>query len=230
LIKWNYKIMSVKTLDELDLKFKEQLELQNEHWKSFIYAKSKGFYQGFKKIEIDGCRPTETRFKSYQIKKYFTKNMSVLDIGSNCGFFSIYASDYVKDIDGVEINPYLVSISNLTKEFLGNTNSFFYNQSFEDFKIEKKYDVIFSFGNDSTIDKNTKFNFHEYVQKILSLLKDNGLLIFECQAADMVPKTKFLPKLNYLEKHFKILENKLVKSEYPVNVPERFFLILKKSN
>ena len=37
--------------------------------------------------------------------------MSVLDIGSNCGFFSIFASDYVKKIDGVEINPYLIKIS-----------------------------------------------------------------------------------------------------------------------
>ena len=220
--------MSIKTLSELHEKLEEQLELQEKNWKSFIYAQSKGYYQGFEKIKVDGWLPTEKRFESYEIKKYLTKEMSVLDIGSNCGFFSIFASDYVKKIDGVEINPYLIKISELTKEFLNNNNSFFHNSSFEDFKIIEKYDIIFSFGNDSTIDQNTKFNFHEYIEKILSNLKDNGLLIFVAQAADMMPDTKFLPKLNFLEKKFKIIENRFVESEYPVNVPKRFLLILKK--
>ena len=220
--------MSVKTLNELHQKLDEQIELQKKNWKSFVYAQSKGYYQGFDKIGIDGWMPTEKRFESYKIKKYLTKETSVLDIGSNCGFFSIFTSDYVKKIDGVEINPYLIKISDITKEFLNNNNSFFYNSSFEDFKSKEKYDVIFSFGNDSTIDQNTKFNFHEYIEKILSSLKDDGLLIFVAQAADMMPDTKFLSKFNFLEKNFKIIENRLVKSEYPVNVPERFLLILRK--
>jgi len=222
------KEMSVKTLNELHQKLDEQIELQKKNWKSFVYAQSKGYYQGFDKIGIDGWMPTEKRFESYKIKKYLTKETSVLDIGSNCGFFSIFTSDYVKKIDGVEINPYLIKISDITKEFLNNNNSFFYNSSFEDFKSKEKYDVIFSFGNDSTIDQNTKFNFHEYIEKILSSLKDDGLLIFVAQAADMMPDTKFLSKFNFLEKNFKIIENRLVKSEYPVNVPERFLLILRK--
>ena len=220
--------MSAKTLSKLHEKLDEQIELQKKNWKSFIYAQSKGYYQGFDKIGINGGLPTEKRFESYKIKKYLTKEISVLDIGSNCGFFSIFTSDHVKKIDGVEINPYLINISNLTKEFVNNNNSFFYNSSFEDFKIIEKYDVIFSFGNDSTIDQNTKFNFHEYIEKILSSLKEGGLLIFVAQAADMMPNTKFLPKLKFLEKNFEIIENRLVKSEYPVNVPERFLLILKK--
>jgi hypothetical protein len=61
-------------------------------------------------------------------------------------------------------------------------------------------------------------------------LNDDGLLIFVAQAADMMPDTKFLPKLNFLEKNFDIIENRLVKSEYPINVPERFLLILKNKN
>ena len=222
--------MSAKTLDELHQKLDEQLELQQKNWKSFIYAQSKGYYQGYEKIKIDGWLPTEKRFESYELEKYLSKEMSVLDIGSNCGFFSIHTSNYVKEIDGVEINPFLVSISNITKEFLGTNNCTFYNSSFEDFFVLKKYDVIFSFGNDSTIDKNTKFNFQEYIEKIISLLKDGGLLIFVSQAADMLPKSKFLPKLQYLEQNFKILKNTFVKSEYPVNIPERYFVVLSKQN
>ena len=61
--------MSVKTLNELHQKLDEQIELQKKNWKSFIYAQSKGYYQGFDKIGIDGWLPTEKRFESYKIKK-----------------------------------------------------------------------------------------------------------------------------------------------------------------
>ena len=134
----------------------------------------------------------------------------------------------IQNIHGVEINPYLISIGNDAKNFLNIDNTFFHNSSFENLIIEEKFDVIFSLANDSTIDQNTQFNFYEYVEKILNFLKISGTLIFECQAADMMPISKFTPKLDYLKKHFKILEEKRVPSEYPVNVPERILLILEK--
>jgi len=216
------------SLEELHKNLQYHLEEQKKYWKHFIYAQKKGFYQGFDKIKIDGWRPTEARFKMYDIDKYLSNNKSVLDIGTNCGFFALHTSQFVKDIDGVEINPYLVAIANDTKEYLQITNASFYVSGFEDFLPKKKYDIVFSFANDSTIDKNTKFNFDEYIHKILNLLNEQGLLIFESQAADMLPKSKFDPKLQVLKKFFVVLENKIVTSEYPVNIPERFFLVLKK--
>ena len=88
--------------------------------------------------------------------------------------------------------------------------------------------MIFSFANDSTIDGNTKFNFSEYIEKIKNLLKEDGLLIFESQAIDTVISKKFQPKLKILNDNFTIIEDRMVKSEYPINVPERRFLILQK--
>lgn len=212
---------------ELHKKLQSHLEKQNKNWKSLIYAKEKGFYQGFEKIQIDGWRPSEKRLDDYDIQKYLDKNKAALDIGSNCGFFTLLLSNFLKTIDGVEINPYLIDISNDVKEFLKVKNTFFYNKSFEEFQTVQKYDVIFSLANDSTIDGNTKFDFIEYIQKIIYLLNNNGILIFECQAADMMPPSKFNPKYEHLKKYFSILEEKLVFSEYPINVPERKFLILK---
>jgi len=214
-------------LIDLHEKLKNHIAKQNKNWKSVVYAKEKGFYQGYDKIKVNGWRPSEHRLDSYDIQKYLDKEKIGLDIGSNCGFFTLHMSNYLKSMDGVEINPYLVDISKDTKEYLKIKNSTFYNCGFEDFKTDKKYDIIFSLANDSTIDGNTKFNFSEYVQKIIGLLSRNGLIIFESQAMDMMPPSKFDPKLNYLKKYFSIIEDRFVISEYPVNVPYRKFLILK---
>lgn len=215
-------------LDELHKKLFNHIEEQKKNWKSFIYAKEKGFYQGYEEIKIEGWRPTEKRFESYKISEFLGKEKTALDIGCNCGFFSLHVSNYVKSIKGVEINPYLIAIAQDTKDFLKKNNATFENSSFENFITNEKYEIIFSLANDSTIDKNTKFNFQEYIDKILSLLKNKGILIFENQAADMMPETKFDPKLEILKKYFKILDKKKVYSEYPVNVPERILLVLEK--
>lgn len=217
-------------LQDLHKKLNQHLEEQSKNWSSFIYAKEKGFYQGFDEIKIDGWRPTENRFRTYDIDKYLSKEKLALDIGSNCGFFTLHVSKFVKEIDGVEINPYLTSISEDTKNFLHVHNANFHNSSFENFKTEKKFDVIFSLANDSTIDQNTKFHFNEYIDKINKLLKKDGIIIFESQAMDNLPESKFTPKYNILKNLFTILEHKHVPSEYPVNVPERIFIIMKKND
>ena len=216
------------TLNELHNKLEEHLSQQSKNWDSFIYAQEKGFYQGFDAIQIDGCRSTEKRFEQYNIQKYLSENKSALDIGSNCGFFSLYVSKFLESITGIEINPYLTSIASDTQEFLEIDNANFVSSKFEKFSTDKKFDIIFSFANDSTIDSNTDFNFEEYITKIIHLLSDNGLLIFESQAIDIVIPQKFEPKMEILKQFFTILENRNVKSEYPLNVPERLFLILKK--
>ena len=151
----------------------------------------------------------------------------MLDIGSNCGFFSIFISKYVQHITGVEINPYLVAIANDTKQYLGIANTTFISSTFEDFKTSDKFDIIFSLANDSTIDDNTKFNFKEYVNKIKNLLNNDGILIFESQAMDSMIPEEFEQKFNFLKLNFDVLEKRKISSEYPLNVPIKDFLILK---
>ena len=215
-------------LKKLHDKLNGHLEEQTKNWKSFVYAKQNGFYQGFDEIKINGCRSTEKRFRRYKIEKFLSKQFSALDIGCNCGFFTIFASRYLDFMEGVEINPYLVEIANDTKNFLKIKNVNFYNSRFEDFEPNHNYDVIFSLANDETIDGNTKFTFEEYIQKIYNLLNENGFLIFETVSPDTYEPRLFQPKLKLLKKKFVVLEDKMVKSEYPKNVPERRFLILKK--
>ena len=216
------------TLDQLHAKLQKHLDEQSKEWDSFIYAKEKGFYQGFNEIQIDGCRPTEKRFERYNIDKYLSTTKSALDIGSNCGFFSLFVSRFLAEVTGIEINQHLISIADDTKDFLQINNTNFISSKFEKFQTDKKFDIIFSFANDSTIDSNTEFNFEQYTKKILDLLQNNGLLIFESQAIDAIIPQKFDPKMQILEKFFVVLEKRNVESEYPLNVPERIFLVLKK--
>ena len=215
-------------LDSLHSRLQGHLDKQEKEWEHFIFSKEDGgFYQGLDEIKITGSWSSEKRFEEYEILEYLSKDKTVLDIGSNCGFFSIYVSKFVDRIFGVEINPYLVAISNDVKDYLNIKNANFVNSSFEEFQFDKKFDMIFSFANDSTIDGNTKFNFSEYIEKIKNLLKEDGLLIFESQAIDSVVTEQLDKKIDYLKKDFIILKRKKVSSEYPKNVPFRDFLILK---
>jgi len=216
-------------LEDLQKKLKNILLEQNKNYTDFIYAKELGFYQGFDEINVIGCRPTEQRFEIFKIEKYLDKEKSALDIGSNCGFFTIHAGNYLKNIVGVEINPYLTEIGQETSKFLKRKNIQFENVRFENFESDKKFDIIFSLANDSTIDGNTQFSFFEYIDKIYDLMTKSGFLIFESQAIDMVIKTKFDPKRDYLQKKFNIVEERIIPSTYPLNVKERYFLILQKS-
>jgi len=213
---------------ELHSILKNHLKEQSEKWPHFIYSKEQGFYQGFDKIGIVGSRSTEKRFNEYNIRNLFSKNENVLDIGSNCGFVSLYTSEFVKSVIGVEINPFLVKISNDSKAFLGIQNVKFICSTFEEYRTEEKFDMVYSFANDSTIDDNTTFNFEEYIQKILFLLSPGGLLIFESQALDVLVPNAFQLKLEILEKYFIIREKRTVHSEYPANISERIFLVLEK--
>ncbi len=66
------------------------------------------------------------------------------------------------------------------------------------------------------------------MDKILNLLTDEGYLMFETVSPDTYEPRLFKPKLEILSSRFSILKDIMVKSEYPLNVPERRFLVLRK--
>ena len=125
-------------LAELHKKLEHHILEQKSNWKSFVYAQQMGFYQGFDEIKLPGCRPTEQRLERYDIKKYLTDKKVALDIGCNCGFLVLHLSKFLKHVDGVEINPYLVNIGKDTQKFLNINNVELFTSRFEDFKITKK--------------------------------------------------------------------------------------------
>ena len=133
------------------------------------------FYQSLPKIGIVGQRSTINRIKIYNLKTYLNSSSRILDIGCNCGFFSLTVSDFVKSIDGIEPNKDLYKISVIAKKSLSSNNCKFYNLEFNKFSTEKKYDCIFSFAVHFWV----KLSFFSYVKKLSQLLNFKGKIIFE---------------------------------------------------
>ena len=203
------------------------LEEQQKEWKHLIYAGGK-FYQGLKDINIRGQRDTEQRFEDYEIEQHLNKDFTTLDIGANTGFFSINLAKYVKECNCVEINPTLTKIGKEVADFL-NRNVNFHASDFGAFQTDKKFNIVMSFAADEVADRINTLKFKEYIDKILSMMKDDGLIFFESQAEDIL-LNKFGPKLDYLKEKFEILLEKNIESTYPIKVPKRVFIIGRKKN
>jgi hypothetical protein len=156
-----------------------QCYLQRRNWRQSYAADYP--YQGLEQLGISGVKPTEERLARYDIAEYLCATDSVLDIGSNTGFWALALATRVGHVDGLEFNPYLVGIANIARAYLGTANASFIPGDFVDFETSKKYDAVCSLANHCTIDGNLSIDFEQYVAKLFSLLKPGGLLFFESQ-------------------------------------------------
>ena len=161
------------------------------------------FYQSLASAHISGFRNTEERISHLGLNALVEKK-SVLDIGCNTGFLLLSLANSYKYGFGFDINPYIVEIANKTKLYLGINNTDFVKSSFEGLKPQPMYDVILSFANHATFDKNTKQDIRSYFQKIASILNDGGMLVFESHPPDFEDKTKLESVINVIKTIFYI--------------------------
>ena len=200
-------------------------ELHKSLNKSFHrYSKEFGrgkFYQGLKSIFIEGQRPTEERFKAYGMKKFLKKNFRVLDIGSNCGFFSLYVSQFVKSVDGIEKDPHMAEVANKTKKYLKVKNCAFYRSAFEEFRLGKKYDCIMSFAVHSRVGHSLE----GYLGMLDRILNKNGILVIESHDINKEEMNFGKGIKAALGKKYAIAKEEKIKDD---GIVERKFLVLRK--
>lgn len=179
-------------------------------------------YQSFK--NISGSRDTEYRFKRYKLEKYLNKKMNVLDVGSNCGFFSMYISKHVNSVNGIEIEAPLCKIANTIKNQLDITNCIFYNKDFKDFETIKRYDLVLSLAVHFWIG----IGFVAYARKIYNLLKKDGLFFIESHKDRLKSESniEFLEKINKI-KNLGFIE--LYQSTIDETEHKRIFIMLRKN-
>lgn len=210
----------------LHRQLRARLEEQKRNWENG-YCDGY-FYQGYEKIGISGVKPTEQRLKNYSIYDLLSKDQSILDIGSNCGFLAVHVAGFVKQVDAIEINPYLNKIGEDTAYFLGTKNVNFITADFSSFTTQKKYDAVFSLSNHHTIDGNLNMGFLRYSEKIFNLLKPGGLLFFESHNVwgdgNLGPgdDSDLDKKLELSGQYFEIVKHKMVHSFYPVDIDKLF--------
>lgn len=192
------------------------LSLMNQSTEYVHYDYGEGyFYQSFAAAHISGFRNTEERIHYLDLNTLVEKK-TVLDIGCNTGFLLLSLANSYEYGFGFDINPYIVEIANKTKLYLKINNTEFVKSSFESLESQPMYDVVLSFANHSTFDKNTKQDVNSYFQKIASTLNKGGILVFESHPPDFEDQTKLDNVINIIKTFFSI--------EYIKQLPLQGFL------
>jgi len=209
-----------------------QCYLQRHNWK-FSYA-SDYPYQGMVKLGVSGIKPTEERLARYDIAGYLRRTDQVLDIGANNGCLALAIAQTVAHVDGIEYNPYLVTIANIAADFLRIRNVSVLVGDFVEFESTRQYDAIFSLANHCTIDGNLSIAFEEYIAKCFSMLKPNGYLFFESHnvfgpgRAGAGDDGDLDAKFDVVERYFEVVKCKMTRAYVPAFDVDKLFVVLRR--
>lgn len=119
---------------------------------------------------------TKDKFKfAYDyIKKYKTKNNTLLDVGAGFGFFLKYLPKSIK-LEAVEVS------SQAAQAISKNTSAKIYQKDFLAVKIQQTYDFIVSF---DVIEHQLSLS--SYLKKINTLLNEQGTFLFTTPDFDSI--------------------------------------------
>jgi len=135
-----------------------------------------GFYQSYEPVKIKGQRSTKLRYEKYKLEYFLSKDSTALDIGCNCGFFSIYLSQYILHVDAFDYDDDLVRVGKVLNEYLDNKNKTkLFVQNFGLFSTDKQYDFV----NAAAIHRWVKMPRAKFCKKISSFVKPGGIILFE---------------------------------------------------
>ncbi len=181
-------------LQNLHLAFNKELLRAKNEWTDHDYG-AQYFYQSCDLVGVRGLRDTRARVDSMNLEE-LVRDKTVIDVGCNTGFLALSIASAADHVVGLEVNPHLIKIGNLAKDYLGTRNVDLHAASFEEFQGEPA-DVLLSLANHTTYDGNTKHTVGEYLKKCSSLIKSGGMLIFEShhpgyETADHLQGTKDL--------------------------------------
>ena len=150
-------------------RMKELLAAQGEH----------KIYQAWKRLGIDGQRPTEQRFKIYGLDKLIGPETAVLDLGCNVGFMSLKCAETAHYVTGIDRYGYWIDIARLAAQCVEAKNTRFVTGdafAFLDGVPASRFDLVLSLSfhhwNEQT--------FRQYAEVIYKKqLRDGGYLLFE---------------------------------------------------
>lgn len=220
----NYNILS-RIRAWADYKSGEISFLEYNFRKAYLKSKNRyamgEFYQSYPPLNIRGMRPTLVRYKVYGLDKLLNKDISLLDIGGNIGFFSSYLSQFVKKATILEIDSELVKITKklIMKEKLSNVNQI--HGDFVKVKFKEKFDFVMSLAVHGYMD----CSFEDYIKKIHSICNKDAFLLFETHRQEWLRNEKMI---NFIEnnKYFKVI--KMDYTDDNTGIMRRFYICKKK--
>lgn len=145
------------------------------------------------------------------------KNLKdILELGTAVGYSSINMASLSKDIhvDTIEKNEemYKQALTNIKNEGLDNQIKVFY-MPIEEFKTEKKYDLIF-------VDA-AKAQYSKYLEMFIDNLKDDGYVLFD----NMVFHNMIYDVDNIKNRNTRSLVRKIIKFRETMSNDSRFDII-----
>ncbi len=146
-------------------------------------------YQSYERIGFEGLRwSVEKRIREYGLEKFFGPDAAILDIGSNFGFFVCEFALNCKLAHGIEPNPHLNKIGEITARHLGVADRVrFHDCFFDTFESDKKYDTVFSLAAFYTADGRERSTADDYFSKTNALLKPGGRVFYESTSYTKTP-------------------------------------------
>lgn len=181
------------------------------------------FYQSLEKYKIQGKRNTTHRIEIYGLKEILTKDMSVMDIGCNCGFFDLTIAPMVKSVLGLEYDGDYLTYAEEYRKLLDIENVSFVCGDFKQFNTDKKVNMIFSFA----VHKWIGLPLREYFLKLHGLLENNGQILFETHGLHSYDKGIEEKIGGYIDGLFKIEKEGMANDGWK---GDRKFYIMKKVN
>ncbi|RCK26735.1 hypothetical protein TH8_08485 [Thalassospira profundimaris] len=144
-------------------------------------------YQSLNIANVFGDRVCDYRFDEYELSKFISPSDRVLDVGCNCGFMALLASYRTGCFSvGLDINPYMIEIGQLTSEFLRIQDiTELYCKKIQDYYPGILFNVVFSFATHWTDDQNYRVSLRSHLERMASYLEVGGVLLFESHCNDI---------------------------------------------
>ena len=138
-------------------------------------------YQAYERINLPGYRwSVEKRIREYNLSRLYSPTASVIDIGSNVGFFVAEFGMHCKSACGVEPNRYLNDVGRLVCNYLSIAEKTqYFDQPFEDFVPSQQYDRILSLASFYTRDEGQRTSAEAFFGKIREMLAPGGMFFYE---------------------------------------------------
>lgn len=149
-------------------------------------------YQGLAIAGVLGDRMSDYRFDDYELRRWIKPGDAILDIGCNCGFIAVLSAYRIgAKAHGIDINPYMIEIGELVAKHLRVADLVTLTAgNLIDYKPSALFNVVLSFATHWTDDKNYRVGIVDHMERMASLLRTDGTLVFESHCND-VGKAEF---------------------------------------
>ncbi len=186
-----------------DREFRKKVVKKNKEKNNFYDYGNSFFYQSMPCINLKGLRDTEKRIKKLNFKDY-TKDKTILDIGTNIGGILLNIEENYREAIGIEYNPKLIAMADMIKNYKKKNKLKFICSDFLTYKFDKSFDIILSLANHHTFDKGIT-NSLLYFDKIKKIISSKGILFLESHPSLYENPLEFERLANLLKDNFTIL-------------------------